>query len=184
LLPARRERTRQGIVQAAQRLFAHYGFRRTTMEEIGRAAGVAKATLYAYFPDKEQALVAVVEAVTADLEAEAVRRAQDAASPREAVASLLREKFGREWAVLNESTHAAELLAASEGLARPQLEQAKKRFLKLLGEQLRRAGTPAGESRALAETLYLAFDGLVRGSSSSRELERRATLLLDRVLPR
>lgn len=41
------------ILDAAQQLFAHFGYRRTAMEDIAREAGVAKGTLYLYFDSKE-----------------------------------------------------------------------------------------------------------------------------------
>ncbi len=41
------------IIEAADRLFARFGFRRTAMDDIAREAGVAKGTLYLYFTSKE-----------------------------------------------------------------------------------------------------------------------------------
>ena len=43
---------REAILAAAQALFLKHGLRGTSMEAIARQAGVAKPTLYAYFPDK------------------------------------------------------------------------------------------------------------------------------------
>lgn len=42
------------ILQAAQKVFAQKGFSQTTVEEIAQAAGVAKGTLYLYFPSKRE----------------------------------------------------------------------------------------------------------------------------------
>jgi len=42
---------------------------------------------------------------------------------------------------------------------------------------------PTAQSAPLADALYFAFDGLVRGSSSARVFDKRAKLLLARVLP-
>ena len=41
------------ILDAAQQLFAQFGYRRTVMDDIAREAGVAKGTLYLYFDSKE-----------------------------------------------------------------------------------------------------------------------------------
>jgi TetR/AcrR family acrAB operon transcriptional repressor len=43
----------QHILEVAGRLFAHYGYDKTTMDDIAREAGVAKGTLYLYWPSKE-----------------------------------------------------------------------------------------------------------------------------------
>lgn len=56
------------IMEAASRIFAHNGFRKTTLEEIAEAASMGKATLYHYFPQgKEQIFGAVVQHVVDDL---------------------------------------------------------------------------------------------------------------------
>jgi len=43
----------QHILEVAGRLFAHYGYDKTTMDDIAREAGIAKGTLYLYWPSKE-----------------------------------------------------------------------------------------------------------------------------------
>lgn len=154
------------------------------MEQISREARVAKATLYAYFPDKDRVFVAVVEHVIAELEANAVTRAKAEERAIDAASALLLEKFSAEWALVNESTHAKELFAASDGLARAQIEAGQARFVGILAQHLRRAGVTRSQSGPLAEALYYAFDGLVRGSTSARSFDARAKLLLARVLPR
>ena len=42
------------ILEAASRLIAHYGFDKTTMDDIAREAGVSKGALYLEWPGKEQ----------------------------------------------------------------------------------------------------------------------------------
>lgn len=49
------------IVEKAQTVFARFGFRKTTMEEIAQAAHKGKSTLYHYFQNKEEIFRAVVE---------------------------------------------------------------------------------------------------------------------------
>jgi TetR/AcrR family fatty acid metabolism transcriptional regulator len=52
---------RQRIIDAARKRFLHYGVRKTTMQEIARDADVAVGTLYLYFQDKDDLLVACTE---------------------------------------------------------------------------------------------------------------------------
>lgn len=49
------------ILEAARKRFAHYGISKTTMNEIAADIGMSKASLYYYFPDKENLFIAVVE---------------------------------------------------------------------------------------------------------------------------
>ena len=52
---------RQRILEAARKRFRYYGFRKTTMLEIARDADIAVGTLYLYFKDKDDLLVAGTE---------------------------------------------------------------------------------------------------------------------------
>ncbi|MFI9590654.1 TetR/AcrR family transcriptional regulator [Nonomuraea sp. NPDC052265] len=49
----KKEQTRRRIAETALRLFAERGYDAVTVNEIAEAAGVAKVTLFAYFPGKE-----------------------------------------------------------------------------------------------------------------------------------
>lgn len=49
--------TRQAISEVATRLFAERGFEAVTVDEIARAAGVSRMTLFNYFPRKEDLVV-------------------------------------------------------------------------------------------------------------------------------
>jgi AcrR family transcriptional regulator len=53
------EERRRDILDAANRLFAERGFHETTVEDVAQAAGVAKGTIYLYFPSKEHVLLAL-----------------------------------------------------------------------------------------------------------------------------
>jgi AcrR family transcriptional regulator len=52
---------RQRILEAARKRFRYYGIKKTTMQEIARDAGVAVGTLYLYFKDKDELLLAGTE---------------------------------------------------------------------------------------------------------------------------
>ena len=44
------------IIETAETLFHKFGFKKVSMDEIAREAGVTKKTIYAYFPSKEELL--------------------------------------------------------------------------------------------------------------------------------
>ena len=48
------------IIQAARKRFAHYGFSKVTMDEIALDVEMGKASLYYYFPTKEDLFRAVI----------------------------------------------------------------------------------------------------------------------------
>jgi AcrR family transcriptional regulator len=55
-------RTRLGLLTGAARAFAEHGIRRSTMQSIAAAAGVAKATLYNHFRTKDEVVRALLAA--------------------------------------------------------------------------------------------------------------------------
>ncbi|MGO4258518.1 TetR/AcrR family transcriptional regulator [Marmoricola sp. RAF53] len=48
------------ILDAAQRVFEQYGARRANVEDVARAAGISRSTLYRAYPNKEALLDAVL----------------------------------------------------------------------------------------------------------------------------
>ncbi|HEY4327683.1 MAG TPA: TetR/AcrR family transcriptional regulator [Mucilaginibacter sp.] len=57
---------KEKILEAAHHRFLHYGYSKTTMNEISGDISISKALLYYYFPDKSQLYVAVMSKVADD----------------------------------------------------------------------------------------------------------------------
>jgi TetR/AcrR family transcriptional repressor of mexJK operon len=57
---------REKILEAAYEQFLHYGYSKTTMNEIAGALSMSKALLYYYFPDKSQLYIAVTRKLAND----------------------------------------------------------------------------------------------------------------------
>src|SRR5512146_841820 len=57
-----RDKRRQSLVVAARDVFAQKGYHATTVDDITRAAGVAKGTFYLYFSEEREIYYAVVRA--------------------------------------------------------------------------------------------------------------------------
>ena len=57
---------REKILEAAYQQFLHYGYSKTTMNEIAGALSMSKALLYYYFPDKSQLYIAVARKLAND----------------------------------------------------------------------------------------------------------------------
>src|SRR3954452_9220816 len=52
---------RQQIIEGARRVFIEMGFDAASMNDITRAAGVSKGTIYVYFENKEELFEALIE---------------------------------------------------------------------------------------------------------------------------
>jgi AcrR family transcriptional regulator len=59
-LTVRGQRTRQELLEAAERVFGDRGFEHTSISEITRTAGVALGTFYVYFPHKKAIYIELV----------------------------------------------------------------------------------------------------------------------------
>ena len=75
--------TRQNIIEAAREIFARYGFRKATMDDIARAARKGKSSLYHYFRSKEEVFQEVVEEEAAEVKAEISRAVAAGKTPQE-----------------------------------------------------------------------------------------------------
>ena len=56
---ARRQAVRDQILRTAADLFRERGYRASTLDDIARRLGMSKASLYAYFPAKDEILAAI-----------------------------------------------------------------------------------------------------------------------------
>ncbi len=61
--PSKGDRTRQRLLEIAVQRFAADGYRRTSVSDIARDAGLTPAATYAYFRNKEALFQAAAEAV-------------------------------------------------------------------------------------------------------------------------
>ncbi len=56
-----RQDVRDSILDAAERLFRRYGYKKTTIDDLAREAGIGKGTVYLYFDSKESVALSVVD---------------------------------------------------------------------------------------------------------------------------
>src|SRR5512132_38613 len=63
----KKQQTRQLIAETARRLFAERGFEAVTVAEVARVAEVSEATVFNYFPTKEDLFYVGLEAFEAEL---------------------------------------------------------------------------------------------------------------------
>lgn len=76
-------------IDAVMRCIARYGVSKTTLDDVAREAGCARATLYRYFPNKSQLLRVAVAAEVAALATELEEIASAAPSLDDAVVAVV-----------------------------------------------------------------------------------------------
>lgn len=106
------EAKRSAILQAAQQRLGQYGVRKTTMKEIAGDVGIAVGTLYLYFKNKNEIIVAVAESYSC----QHIERTEQILSSAQPVPDKLRDYLCDRFRAVKESrqrgSHAAELARA------------------------------------------------------------------------
>jgi len=147
LRETKKRRTRETIAQAAADLFVEHGFASVTVDDVARAAGVSRQTVFNYFPSKEQMLFDREQEVGAALVALVVD-VPDGAALVEAFRGHTRAFWERFGAVLagGGDTHGFwEIVRASPAL-RDYAEASAGRQAREVGEALARAwGRPPAD---------------------------------------
>ncbi len=92
---------RELILLAGSECFARYGYDKTTLDDIGRRAGLNKASLYYYFKNKEEIFIAVVLADTQTFIADLKVKTQAFPDVRRQIRFYLSERIRRYAEVLH-----------------------------------------------------------------------------------
>lgn len=154
--------TRQeALLDAAVGVFARYGFRKTSMDEVARAAGVSRQGLYLQFADKEALFrQAVTHKLSRQLRAAIGELSKEPASLEARLIAACDEWAGRFVGI--SGSDAADLMCASTSLAGSTLAHYEARFEAALASAVaasplaaycRAAGvTPEDAARALHAT--------------------------------
>ena len=141
--PRRREQKQhrqEEILKAAFDVFAANGFEAARIDDVARQAGVAKGTIYLYFPDKEHLFRAVVRSLLP-------RRFDAVAGAFQGTAEqLLRELLSRMYSqvVKNEKVRSIVRLLIAEGGRFPQLAEIYHREIIAPGMKAVRQAVPQG----------------------------------------
>jgi AcrR family transcriptional regulator len=109
---------RERILAAAERLFQHYGQKKTTMADIARDVGIGVGSLYLDFPSKD-ALLSELAAKRGRAVTEAMAAVPAGGTAPERVASMLEARVTALLRVAEEGTHACELVMCAKSTSAP-----------------------------------------------------------------
>ncbi|MFJ4820778.1 TetR/AcrR family transcriptional regulator [Streptomyces sp. NPDC088801] len=174
------------ILDAALTAFCQYGYGKTTMQDIARAAGMSRAALYLHFPSKEDLFRAGSRRAHSRAlgEVDTALAQQGDVLPR--VDAAMTAYFGGLLAEISSSVHGGEVLGASLDVAGDIVSEAHAALVTRLAGALQTAAA-AGEvqfstSDATAEDIALLLlavaDGLRKTSAAPQALQQRKALFL------
>lgn len=80
------------IVEAALRCFRQFGMQKTTLQDVADAAGLSRATVYRYFPDRAVLIAAAIDRATRDMYERAAAAADRAKTLEGQIAAFVEEQ--------------------------------------------------------------------------------------------
>lgn len=168
------------ILEAARRVMLRAGLRGATMEGIAREAGVAKPTLYGYFPDKEAVFAAILDELTRAMAAafDAALRAE--ADPVDAIGRAIAAKHAVVTAAVAGSPHAAEFYSEYDRSGEQMTNAIDRHVEAAIVARLRAAG--ADDPEWLARILLDSAFGIGMRMSDAVQIDAALRLLAERLL--
>ena len=162
--------TDEQILDAALTVFHQYGYGKTTMQDIARAARLSRAALYLHFPTKED----LFRAGTRRAHAQALARADEAlAGPGDVVSRVdaaMAAYFGGLMAQIASSAHGGELFDASLSVTGDLVAESHEALVARLAGVLAEADLSTVDANAeqLARMLLAVENGLQKTSTDPK----------------
>ena len=193
-----KSRKRRRILEAATDLFIRQGYRKTSMDEVAREAGVAKGTVYLYFKNKTDLLMHAVAMEKFRYIGDVLDVLSGDLPPREKLREYLRSALvlvARMPLVSKLMQGDRELLAAMDDWNADMGGQVAKIQTAFVGHMVRRAATDHRWTRSEADDRAKVIIGLLwassflederirQGLSQERFAEILADMLVDGIAP-
>jgi TetR/AcrR family transcriptional regulator, regulator of autoinduction and epiphytic fitness len=171
---------RERVLEAALQVFLRYGFRKSSMDEVARAAHLSRQGLYLHFRSKEELFRATVEHFVRGTEAAAGAHLTSERPLHERLADAFDALMGRFVGTLGADT--ADLAEASSTLVGALLAEHEESACELVAKALRHAGAAAAyrasglSVRQLAETLCATARGWKHHCQTREEFRERMSV--------
>jgi AcrR family transcriptional regulator len=168
---------RRGLLEAAITVFMRYGYRKTSMEEVARAAQVSRQGLYLSFSSKEDLFRAAVKTFLEGGLQAVTTALRDPDAPLESrLVAAFDQWIGRFVGMMGAG--ASDLVEAAHTLIGPMVEEHEALFVDAIVKAISAGGLaaaykPAGlTARQLGETLAATGRGLKYGSETREAFSR------------
>lgn len=170
--------TRDLILDAAERLIGVLGYSKMTMDDVAKAAGVGKRTIYVHFPSKEEVVLCTIDRIVDRLTVRLHGHAAAGGPAADRLRAMLVERVLFRFDSVRDYSHGLDGLLAA---LRPAYLARRGQYFAAEAEVFAgvlRAGHEAGElnapdALAAAEAMLLATNSLLPYALSARELGRR-----------
>ncbi len=160
------------IIYAAFDAFRMYGFRRTSMEDIARGAGMSRAALYLHFKNKEDIFRSMVAAYYAQAVQSAAKALEATGNPAEVLQVAFEAQTGDGYRQMLESPHGEELMDTKNATAGGVASEGEVALAAIYADWLTREEAAGritlepfgGDASETARTMLAAIYGLKSGN--------------------
>jgi AcrR family transcriptional regulator len=140
-----RQAIRRSLLQQGRKLFLRYGLRKTNVDELARAAGIAKGTFYRFFDSKEELCLEIFHQEESELSGEIQRILELRPQATEALRAVMEHslRFVRGDSLLSRLRESGEYALLARGAGKARLARHLARDVDFAGqllEALRRKG--------------------------------------------
>jgi AcrR family transcriptional regulator len=154
------------ILNAALTVFARYGFKRASMEDIAREAGVSRPALYLVFANKGAIFSALAQAMAVRACTGATTAWPADARFQDGLAGAGVALYLDAWRLIKGSPHGSELLSDNSVVVGEISASVDAHFIALIRERL----SQNGQSTDMAKTIAAALHGIKDKATSEVEL--------------
>jgi AcrR family transcriptional regulator len=166
------------VLNAALAVFARYGFKRVSMEDIAGEAGLSRPLLYLIYPNKTAIFSALARAM-----AHRAKSQCEAAWPE---TELFDKGFARAgialnldaWRLIKGSAHGGELMADNSSIAGQISLEVETFFVGLIERRLVNGGYSGGLARMLASAIHGIKDKATSEEELIAQIEMLASVLV------
>ena len=133
----KRDEKRDAILHAAWGLIRHYGYSKTTIDDIARKAGVGKGTVYIYFRSKTDIMLALADLTNERITGELERIASQDKPPEERLRACVIYRIMTLFDLVNRYPHSEDVIASMLPEIVERLDRYVRRHGELLGQIIR-----------------------------------------------
>ncbi len=171
---------RNRILDAGFKLSLSHGMRGVTMEALAKEAGIAKPTLYSYFPDKMAVYRAIAQRLFENLKALVIQAISGPGSVSTRIAGALADKHCLIFSLLEGSPHADEIYGDKGRFAAKEVECFERWLEQELVALLKKDGHR--EPLRYARLVISCAEGIARRGKSREHIGADIKLMCEKLL--
>ena len=174
------EHRRNQILDAGLSMALKHGLRGSSMEALAREAGIAKPTLYGYFPNKDALFVAVLQRILEQLEHQVEKSLNGKGDLVFRISSALVSKHKLVFSLLEGSPHREEIYSEKSRIAAREIEKFEDWLQMKISLALKESGRKWPQN--YAQLLIACAEGIAQKATSVSQIGPAIRLMVEKFL--